>query len=247
MGTKKLQNSTTYVRCPKDEHHPYNIVPASLYLLNGNQFAIMAQIICNSDEWVIVKEEIRSRVNISRLKFDTAWQSLIDMGYIVMRRIQAGHHYTIYEDPGSSTTTGGICENSTTTTGTTCAGGILTNTNNNYYSEVTATTGGTCDEGQFNELLNLYPSRGTRADGTNYNLKSKIKECKQGYLEYLRSNLLTHEEIMTALKVELNDRQMTGNTHYQQGLLRWIEDKVFEQYKGRVLEPFKLVYGTEIS
>ena len=246
MGTKKLQNSTTYVRCLKDEHHPYNIVPAGLYSLNGNQFAIMAQIICNNNDWAIVKEEIRSRVNISRMKFDTAWQSLIDMGYIVMRRIQAGYHYTIYEDPGSSTTAGGMCENSTTTAGTTCAGGILTNTKSNYYKEMTTTAGSSCEENRFMELLEKYPSEGTKPDGTTYPLKGKLSGCKRAYSEYLQTGTMTHDEIMTALKVELNDKQITGKAHYQQGLFNWIMDKSFEQYKGRSVEPVELGYGTEL-
>jgi hypothetical protein len=51
---------------------------------------------------------------------------------------------------------------------------------------------------------------------------------------------------MTALKVELNDKQMTGRTHYQPGLLKWINDKSFEQYRGRKLEPVDTGYGTEM-
>ena len=217
MGTKKLQNSTTFIRCLKDDDHPYNIIPANLYALNGYQFAIMAQIICNNDKWVIVKEETRSRVKISRPKFNSAWQSLSDLGYIVMTRIQGGYHYTIYEDPDSSTTTGGNCEISTSTTGTTCAGGILTNTKDNY-NIVTSTTDGICDNNKFNELRDLYPNTGLNNDGGSYDLKGKQKECNKAYIEYLKSNAMTHEEILTALKVELEDKRRRGNTKFQPGL-----------------------------
>jgi hypothetical protein len=48
---------------------------------------------------------------------------------------------------------------------------------------------------------------------------------------------MSHDEIITALKVELNERRMTGKTHYQPGLLKWIEDKIFEEYQGRSIEP----------
>jgi hypothetical protein len=247
MGTNIKQNTTTFNRCPKDEQHPFCRIPAKLLELDGYKLAIMAQILSNKDGWNIVKAEISSRVRFPREKFNTAWKALIELGYIEVKRIQGGYDYTIYEDPNSTSTTYGICEDSTSTTGRSCAGGTLTTINNNYYKDVTTTTGSTCDEGQFNELMELYPSEGTTKDGTTYKLKGKRDECKRAYIEYLKTNGMTHEEIMIALKVELNDKEMSGKTHFQPGLYRWLQDKVFEQYKGRILEPFKLGYGTELS
>jgi hypothetical protein len=58
---------------------------------------------------------------------------------------------------------------------------------------------------------------------------------------------MTHDEIMTALKFELNNRQMTGKIHYHKGLFRWIEERTFEQYKGRIIEPFELGYGQSLA
>ena len=37
-----------------------------------------------------------------------------------------------------------------------------------------------------------------------------------------------------------------GRTHYHQGLLKWINDKSFEQYRGEKLEPVDTGYGTEL-
>jgi hypothetical protein len=247
MGTKIRQNTTTFNRCPKDEQHPFCRIPANLFELDGYKLAIMAQILSNKDGWNIVKYEICRRLGFPERKFLKAWRELEKLGYIQITRKWGCYHYTIFENLDNTTGTGADCADYTTGNSTGCTGATLTTINNNYYSDVTATTGGTSDEGQFNELLNLYPSRGTRVDGTNYNLKSRIKECKRFYLEYLRSNIMTHEEIMTALRVELNDKEISGKMHFQPGLLRWIEDKVFEQYKGRILEPFKLGYGTELS
>lgn len=243
MGTIKKQNKTTFVRISKDEHHPFNRVPAKLYDLDGYQLAIMAQILSNKDDWKIVKYEIAKRVGFPRQKFNAAWNLLIESGYIKIKRIQSGYDYTIYEDISLTSTTGGICEYSTSTTGTTCAGGTLTTTNTNYNRDMTTTAGSTYDDSQFDELLAAYPSQGTKPDGTTYQLKGKRHDCKRAYSEYLHSGGMTHDEILTALKVELNDRQMTGNTHYQQGLFRWIEDRSFEQYKGRIVEPAKVSYG----
>jgi hypothetical protein len=111
---------------------------------------------------------------------------------------------------------------------------------------VTTTADSNCQVNQFNELIELYPTTGTRSDGTSYKLKGNLNKCKKTYADYLRTNGMNHDEIMTALKVELNDKQMTGRTHYQPGLLKWINDKSFEQYRGRKLEPVDMGYGTEM-
>jgi len=244
MGTIITQNRTTFERCPKDEQHPFCRIPVELLKLNGYQLAIMVQILSNKDDWNLVKYEIGKRVGFPREKFRTAWESLKELGYIKVNRIQGGYDYTICEDISSTSTTYGICESSTSTTGRTCTGGILTTiNNNNYYRDVTTTAGSTCDESQFNELLELYPSVGTKPDGTTYVLKNKLNECKKAYVEYLKTGVMTHDEIMTALKVELNDRQMTGKTHYQKGLFKWIDDRTFELYRGRTIEPIELGYG----
>jgi hypothetical protein len=80
----------------------------------------------------------------------------------------------------------------------------------------------------------------------SYKLKGNLDKCKKTYTDYLNTNGMKHDEIMTALKVELNDRRITGNILYQQGLLKWINDKSFEQYRGRKLEPVDTGYGTEM-
>ena len=247
MGTKIKQNTTTFNRCPKDEQHPFCRIPAKLFELDGYKLAIMAQILSNKDDWNIVKAEISRRVRFPREKFNTAWKALIELGYIEVKRIQGGYDYTIYEDPNSTSTTYGICEDSTSTTGRSCTGGILTTTNNNYYRNSTTTSGGTFSDNNFTELLELYPDVGTRPNGTTYTVKGKLKECQNAYNEYLASNVMTHDEIMTALKVELRDKQLSGNNHFQQGLYSWINDKSFELFRGRTIEPVKRGYGQTIE
>jgi hypothetical protein len=247
MGTIIKQNRTTFVRCPKDEQHPYTRIPVTLYSLNGYQLAIMAQILSNRDDWNIVKKEIGKRLGFPRQKFNNAWKSLIDLGYILIKRIQGGYNYTIYEDLRSTSTTDGICEDLTSTTGRTCAGGMLTTINNNNNRELTTTADSTCYDDQFNELLELYPNISNRPDGTTYSLKTKRKECKKAYINYLESNAMPHEAVMLALRVELNEKERTGKSLYQQGLMRWIEDKTFEQYKGKTIKPVVVPYGCELN
>lgn len=248
MGTIITQNRTTFIRSPKDEQHPFCRIPVELLKLNGYQLAIMTQILSNKDDWNLVKAEIQKRLGFPREKFRIAWESLKELGYIKVNRIQGGYEYTICEDINSTSTTYGICEGSTSTTGRTCTGGTLTTiNNNNYYRAVTTTAGSTCEERQFNELLELYPTVGTRKDGTSYELKNKLNVCKKGYIDYLKTGAMTHDEIMTALKVELNDKQLTGKMHYLKGLHRWINEKTFEQYKGRILETSGLGYGQTLA
>ena len=247
MGTIKKQNRTTFVRCLKDEEHPFTRIPVTLYSLNGYQLAIMAQILSNRDDWNIVKKEISKRLGFPRQKFNNAWKSLIDLGYILVKRIQGGYEYTIYEDLSSTSTIGGIYEGPTSTTGRSCAGGMLTTINNNNYIEVTTTADSTCYDDQFNELLELYPNISNRSDGTTYSLKCKLKECKKAYINYLKSNAMPHDAVMLALRVELNEKERTGKILYQEGLMRWIENKTFEQYKGKPIKPVVEPYGTEFG
>jgi hypothetical protein len=249
MGTEIRQNKnrTTFVRCPKDENYPFNRVPAKLYDLNGYQFAIMAQILANKDGWNIVKSEIQNRLDFPERKFLKAWKDLEALGYIKLKRLWGSYHYTIYEDLDYTTCTGAYCIDHTTGSSTTCTGAILTTTNNNYYREVTMTADSNREERQFYELLKLFPPVGTKRDGTKYEVKGRLKECQKAYIDYLRTNAMTHEEILTALKVEMNERQMNGKTHYQPRLLKWIEERKFELYKGRTIQPAEPGYGQSIE
>jgi hypothetical protein len=247
MGTIIKQNSTTFKRCPKDEQHPFNRIPAKLFNLNGYQFAIMAHILSNNDDWNIVKYEIGKRVGFPERKFLKAWRELETLGYIQIKRMWGSYHYTVYEDLDHTTGTGADCIGHTTGNSTCCTGAILTTTNNNYYNNITTGTDATYYKNQFNELKELYPTSVTRKDGKTYSLKGKIKDCEKLYIEYLKTEKASHDEIINCLKVELNDKMRTGNMTYQVGLLRWIEDEHWEVYKGRTVEPAEVGYGQTIE
>jgi hypothetical protein len=246
MGTTKKQNKTTFIRCPKDEQHPFNILPARLYTLNGYQFAIMAQILSNKDDWNLVKYEIRKRLGFPERKFLKAWKELETMGYIQNTRKWGYYQYTIYEDPGYTTGTGADCGDHTTGNSTRCICAILTNTKNNYNYNTTTGTGATCYEDQFNELKELYPVDSTWDDGRTVPLNRNLAECKKLYIELLKTGKVSHEEIMTCLKVELQERLQTGTKQYQPSLLKWINEDGWKAFKGRTLKPVELRYGTEV-
>jgi hypothetical protein len=139
MGTLTKQNSTTFVRCPKDGNFPFNRVPAKLYNLDGYQLAIMAQILSNKDGWNLVKYEIEKRMGFPERKFYKAWRELEKMGYIQIKKKWGYYHCTIYEDPDYTTGTGANCRDHTTGNSTGCTGAVLTTTNNNYYKRKVTT------------------------------------------------------------------------------------------------------------
>jgi len=237
MGSTAKQNSTTFIRCPKDEQHPFNRVPAKLYSLNGYHLAIMAQILSNKEGWNLVKYEIGKRLGFPERKFLKAWKELEDMGYIQITKKWGSYHYTIYEDPCYTTGTGADCVTHTTGSSTGCIGAILTTSNNNYnYNTDTSVTDATCLKIKFNELNELYPASVTSCNGQTNFLKSKIENCEKEYVSYLLKQEKSHEQIMDCLKRELDERKRTGNTKYQPALLRWIKEKRWKVYEQKNIE-----------
>jgi hypothetical protein len=248
MGTTIINNRTTFVRCPKDETHPYTKFSSKLFELNGFQFAIMAYILANKDGWNLVKYEIRKRIRFPERKFLKAWKELETMGYIKITRKWGGYHYTIYEDPDCTTGIGADCEDITTGNSTSCINTGLTTINNNYNSINTTTgTDATCYDDQFNELIEFYPVSSTWSDGRIVPLNRKLEECKNLYTELLRTGKIYHQDIMTCLKVELEEREKTRNKQYQPSLLKWIKEAGWKVYKSRTLQPVYVPYGTELE
>jgi hypothetical protein len=240
------QNTTTFNRCPKDEQHPFCRIPSKLLDLDGYKLAIMTQILSNKDDWNIVKYEIAERLGFPERKFLKAWRDLVKLGYIQITRKWGCYHYTIYDDLDQTTGTGTDCIAYTTGNNTNCTGAILTTNNNNYYNDITTGTNTTCNQNQFNELKALYPPSIIGKDGITYLLNGKIKDCERKYSEYLKSDKISHDEIIKCLKIELQEKNRAGNNMYQPTLLRWIEDNQWEVYMGRTLKPIVPAYGQTI-
>jgi hypothetical protein len=245
VGKIIINNRTTFVRCPKNAEHPFTRVPAKLFSLNGYQLAIMVHILSNKDGWNLVKYEIGKRLAFPRNKFDGAWKSLEDLGYIKKTRVQGGWNYTIIEDLDFTPATVGSCEESTLTTGAQCNDGILTTINNNYNYNTTEVTDATCYDDQFNELVELYPISSTWPNGKIVPLTKNLSKCKILYTELLSKKKISHTEILECLKIELTNRERTGIKQYQPALLKWIEEAGWEVYKGKTLKPVYEPYGTK--
>jgi len=241
MGTIIKKNSTTFLRCLKDEQHPFNRIPAKLFSLNGYQFAIMAQILSNKDDWNLVKNEIRRRLGFPERKFLKAWKELELLGYIQVKRMWGCYHYTIYEDPVYTTGTGADCVGHTTGSSTSCTGAILTTTNTNYYYNTTASTDADCMKNKFYELNELYPASVSCNGKKNY-LKANIEDCEQEYIKFLMKQEKSHKDILSCLKRELDERKRANETLYQPALLKWIKERRWEAFE-KIIEPTEARYG----
>lgn len=241
--TVKFYNRPSIIhRAIHDDEHPFNIQSAKLYedlYGKGDQLLIMNWLLSNKgdatnptdSDWIIVKEEIRLRTGMAVKRFGKAWNRLKDMGYIENIGTRTRARWVIWENkkPLRSPVDHII----------TVTGDPLTITNETII----------CDQGYSREFLDLYaayPTDGKRKDGTTYKLKTNRQKCQLAYTDYLKQGNMTHPEILTALEVESTDRLRTGNTYFQKGLLSWIKDKTFEDYKDRVVEPIDLGYGNNL-
>jgi len=97
-------NTTTYVRFPRNNEHPFTRISNSIAKLPAVEAGIMLQILSNSDDWVINKEVVRKRSGLGKDRFKKAWNHLKTLGYISIKQIpsQNGkiqYEYTIYENP----------------------------------------------------------------------------------------------------------------------------------------------------
>ena len=67
------------------------------------------------------------------------------------------------------------------------------------------------EKDEFEELLELYPIKVLRPDGTKDYLRTDLKRCKKMYLQVLGASKTRHKTIMNALKFELKVREQEGN------------------------------------
>jgi hypothetical protein len=240
---RKFYNLPSIIhRAYHDDEHLFNMQSAEMYedlKGKGLELLIMCLLLSNKgnpnnptdSDWVVVKEEIRLRTGMATKKFNTAWNRLKEMGYLENIGTRTRAQWVIWENkkPLRSPVDQII----------TVTGDTLTSIKETIIYEKEYTK-------EFTELWAAYSPYGNSKDGTTYRLKTNKIKCQQAYSEYLSKGNMNHDEIMTALKVELNDRQMTGWTYYQPGLLKWINNRSFEQYRGRTLEPVDMGYGTEV-
>lgn len=88
------------------------------------------------------------------------------------------------------------------------------------------------EKDEFEELLELYPVKVLRPDGTKDYLRTDLKRCKKLYQKILGASKFRHARVMEALKFELEVRENEGSMRYMKRFPKWLaseEWKVFEE------------------
>ncbi len=90
------------------------------------------------------------------------------------------------------------------------------------------------EKDEFEELLELYPVKVLRPDGTKDYLRTDLKRCKKAYLKILGASSTRHKTIMNALKFELQIREQEGNMRYMKRLPKWLAAEEWHVYIERM-------------
>lgn len=97
-------NTTKIMRAPKDGTHPFTRISNSIGNLKADEIGIMFHLLSNSDDWIINKEDIRKKSKLGERRFDTAWNHLKKLRYIIIEKLPGEHgkfcyRYIINEEP----------------------------------------------------------------------------------------------------------------------------------------------------
>lgn len=81
----------------------------------------------------------------------------------------------------------------------------------------------------WDEFISLYP-KGT-PDGRR-KLHVDKANCKKKYEKIVKNNLKLHEKVLTLLKKEIEDRELSGSMNFFPQLRTYINQKRWEAYEG---------------
>lgn len=102
----------------------------------------------------------------------------------------------------------------------------------------------------FDELLEEYPIKVTRPDGTKDYLKTDVKRCRKNYKKIATSNL-KHRRIIEALKFEKKVRENENSWKYMKRLPKWLSSEEWKVFEERMkdeenIDKESLGYGQEL-
>lgn len=86
----------------------------------------------------------------------------------------------------------------------------------------------------FQELIQHYPKSVTRTDGRVDYLLTDLPKANSIYVKLTQNNRTLHEHIISCLKEEVEERELTNRMAYMRRLPRWISERGWESYKDRV-------------
>lgn len=106
------------------------------------------------------------------------------------------------------------------------------------------------DRDWFQELVDNYPVKTIRSDGTKDYLRTDLERCRKIYQRVTNGNLSKHEEILDCLTYELSIRESEGSMPYMKRLPKWLASEEWKAYKERMNDEengeIDNVYGTEL-
>ncbi len=84
------------------------------------------------------------------------------------------------------------------------------------------------------ELMEAYPVKVTRPDGSTDYLKSNSKIIKDAYKKIIKGNKSTHDHILACLKLQLHEVSRTGKLPYLRKLTNWLEREEWREWEDKL-------------
>ena len=104
----------------------------------------------------------------------------------------------------------------------------------------------------FEELLNTFPRKVFRPNGTIDYLRTDRERSEKLYRLITGNNRSKHDHILECLRFEINLRQKEGSLYYMKRLPSWLASKEWESYADRIVDTTGVLkedkkYGTDVE
>ncbi len=103
----------------------------------------------------------------------------------------------------------------------------------------------------FDKLIEKYPIKTIRSDGTKDYLRTDLTRCRRIYHRITNGNVSKHSHIMSCLDFELKIRHKEGSMEYMKRLPKWLASEEWLTYEQRMTDEPTInmeeqTYGTKL-
>ena len=107
------------------------------------------------------------------------------------------------------------------------------------------------DRDWFQELVDRYPVKTIRSDGTKDYLRTDLTRCHRLYQKLTNGNLGKHEKIIDCLDYELRIRERENSLGYMKRLPKWLISEEWKAFEERMRDEESKdvedhIYGTDL-